>query len=379
MKQFELGTILAVIIFLGIFGNILALVVLLLGKRCRKLFCSSYLITLAISDTVTLVLPALELCLYLLTTTILRNLNQFMCKLLTFVLYYGPHVSSWTVVGVSVARAVSIWLPLRSQTWRNKTAIPYLVIILGIFFIVDLPFLIDAEIISINLDSSSIPSLSDILSELNMTGLGNISGANDTSLWNNTLYTSELTDILDYHFVNNTQDNTLDYSMDNAEYTQHDLEDIEIRLCLMKGDSIYGKRNVLVPIILVLVLSFALPCLIITLSNSLIVVKLMQRVRTFNKESPSRGNIRQFRMTSLTLRILILGVVHIVSTGPIAIAEVMKATSFENEVMILNQTTLYRFFNLMFYLNSGVNFILYCIFGNEFRQDLYNILRISKS
>ena len=160
-----------------------------------------------------------------------------------------------------------------------------------------------------------------------------------------------------------------DNSMDNAEYTQNDLEDIEIHLCLMKGDSIYGKRNVLVPITLVLVLSFALPCLIITLSNSLIIVKLVQRVRTFNKESPSRGNIRQSRMISLTLRILILGVVHIVSTGPIAIAEVMKATSFENEVMFLNQTTLYRFFNLLFYLNSGVNFILYCLFGNEFRQD----------
>ena len=300
-----------------------------------------------------------------------------MCKLLTFVLYYGTHVSSWTVVGVSVARAISIWLPLRSQTWRNKTAIPYLVIILSIFFIVDLPFLIDAEIISINLDSSSIPSLSDIISQLNMTGLGNIPGANDTYIWNNTLYISEFTDILDDYFVNNTQDNMQDNSMDNAEYTQNDFEDIEIHLCLMKGDSIYGKRNVLVPFILVLVLSFAVPCLIITLSNSLIIVKLVQRVRTFNKESPSRGNIRQSRMTSLTLRILILGVVHIVST--IAIAEVTKATSFENEVMFLNQTTLYRFFNLLFYLNSGVNFILYCLLGNEFRQDLYNILRISKS
>ena len=398
MNHFELGVILAVIISLGIFGNILSLIVLLLGKRCRKLFCSSYLITLAISDTVTLALPALELCLYLLTSTILRNLNQFMCKLLTFLLYYGTHVSSWTVVGVSVARAISIWFPFRSQTWRHKTAIPYLVTILSILFIVDLPFIIDSDFISIRLDSSIFSNLSDILRDLNITDLGNNPSVNDTSLGNNNVDNSEMTAILDNHLPNATKANTSDKldeiantlangddiantpsNWEDIANTLDNLNDIEIGLCLVKGDSIYAKGNALVPIILVLVLSFALPCFIIMFSNSMIIFKLLQRVRTFNKNSPCRGNIQQSRMTSLTLRILILGVVHSISTGPVATAELMKAISVDSEVMFLNQTTLYRFFNLLFYLNSGVNFILYCLFGNEFRQDLYNILRISKS
>ena len=100
-------------------------------------------------------------------------------------------------------------------------------------------------------------------------------------------------------------------------------------------------------------------------------------MRQIKKTQGGQTNIKDSRMISLTLRIFILSTVHLISTGPIAVAEVMKASSIDSAVFFtFKSIPVYRAFNLLFYLNSGVNFVLYCLFGSEFRQDLYEILRL---
>ena len=102
-------------------------------------------------------------------------------------------------------------------------------------------------------------------------------------------------------------------------------------------------------------------------------------MRQIKKTQGGQTNIKDSRMISLTFRIFILSTVHLLSTGPIAIAEVMKASSVDSSVYFSSTNTpMYRAFNLLFYLNSGVNFVIYCLFGNEFRQDLYDILRLPR-
>ena len=348
MSEFQLGIILAVIILLGIFGNILSFVVLILGQRCRKLFCTAYLIALTITDTLILAFPALELCIYLLNENLtLRNLSQFLCKLMYFFIYYGPHISTWIVVGVSGVRAISIWLPLRSPAWRNKHAMSYILIIVTIFFVIDLPFLISAERISITLNGSSFMDLSAILKELNLTEFGNFTGLNGTAEVNNS--SADLEDLI-----------------------------VDLKICQLRQDSIYAKGSLLEPLVLQLSFCFAIPFFVITLCNLLIIVKLLRRMRGLNTDSASQTNIKDSRMVSLTMRIFILSIVYCISTGPITIIEVMKASSIEYRVLFIKNRTLFRFFNLLFYLNSSVNFILYCLFGNEFRQDLYTLMKLKR-
>lgn len=302
---------------------------------------------LTICDTIILALPALELCLFLLTTetVILRSINQFMCKATMFLMYYGGHMSSWIVVGVSCARALGIWMPLRSRTWRNKTAVTYIIIISIVFFIVDLPFLIDGHRYSITVEPSVYQNLTELLKDLNITGFDDIAGLNET------------------------QNN-------NKSISATDESSFEFAYCVMRQGSIYEKGSLLRPILIDLILYFAVPFCVITVCNSLIVAKLIQSLRSLNVDDRSQTNMKQSRMYTLAIRIFILSTVHFVSAGPVAVVEVMKSVSVDNEVMFVQNKTLYRFFNLLFYLNSGSNFLLYCLFGKEFRKDLTDMIKL---
>ena len=375
MTEYDLGIILAVLIALGILGNSAAFVILLRGRRCRKLFCSAYLMALAVTDTVILALPAMELCLYLLTNEfLLGNVNQFLCKFIIFLMYFGEQLSSWIIVGVSVTRALSIWMPLRSHAWRNKTAVPYLVIISVVFFIVDLPFLIDAERYTIVLDGDLLQNLTDLFNGLNITELDNLpSTGNDTleADWLKGLNFTDSGGILGLSENRTAEVNDSALTFDGSS--------LEISFCVLKGESVYAEGKLLKPIALDICLIFAIPFCIITTSNFSIIARLIKSLRTIKVTQGGQTNMKDTRMISLALRIFILSTVHLVSTGPIAIADVMKASSVDTNVYFtFRNTPLYRAFNLLFYLNSGANFALYCLFGNEFRQDLYDMLRLKK-
>ena len=351
MTEYDLGIVLAVIIALGITGNCVSLLVLLLGKRCRKLLCTTYLVALAVIDTAILALPALELCLYLLNTNIiLRNINPFMCKFITFFLYYGGQLSSWIVVGVAVARALSIWMPMRSQVWRTKIPVPYLAIITVFFLVIDLPFLIDTERITVVFGEDV---LNTVLS-LNRTVTEKSFDKINETIGNFTIGRDE-------------------------KLALFDGKPAELTFCLLTQSSIYANGKLLKPILVDICLVFAIPFTIITICNSLIMVKLIHSMRRIKKTQGGQTNIKDSRMISLTFRIFILSTVHLLSTGPIATAEVMIASSVDSSVFFsYTNIPMYRAFNLLFYLNSGVNFVLYCLFGHEFRQDLYDIIRLPK-
>ena len=154
---------------------------------------------------------------------------------------------------------------------------------------------------------------------------------------------------------------------------------VEVTFCLLNQSSINANGKLLKPILVDFCLVFAIPFTIITICNSLIIVQLIHSMRQIKKTQGGQTNIKDSRMISLTFRIFILSTVHLLSTGPIAIAEVMKASSVDSSVYFSSTNTpMYRAFNLLFYLNSGVNFVLNCLFGNEFRKDLYDILRLPK-
>ena len=368
MTEYNLGIVLAVIIALGLLGNAASIVVLLRGKRCRKLFCSTYLLALAAIDTAILALPAVELCLYLVFDNfLLRSVNQFMCKFLTFFLFYGEQLSSWIVVGVSVTRALSIWMPIRSQTWRNKTTIPYLLIVAIVFLVVDLPFLIDAERSTLDEDF-----LRHIANLLNITELEMLLNIVNTTMGRNMGSQINFTDLENLFGGLGNQTIENDDTVAVSDQKTHGFS-----FCLLKEHSIYGEGKLLKPIMVDFCLVFAIPLCIITICNFSIIIRLIKSMRQIKKTQGCQTNIKDSQMISLTLRIFVLSTVHLISTGPVAVAEVLKASSIDSTVFFkFKSIAVYRAFNLLFYLNSGVNFVLYCLFGNEFRQDMYDILRL---
>ena len=266
MTEYDLGIVLAVIIALGLLGNCASIVVLLRGKRCKKLFCSAYLLALAAIDSAILALPALELCLYLLSDNVLlRGVNQFMCKFLTFFLFFGEQLSSWIVVGVAVARALSIWMPIRSQRCRNKTTIPYLAIIAIVLFVVDLPFLIEAERSTLVFDEDILQQIANLF---NITELDKLLNALNTTV------ESKRDSQINFTDFGNLFDGLRNKTTENYDTVSvFDKQTYEFPYCILRESSIYGKGKLLKPILVDFCLVFAIPLCILTICNFSIVVK----------------------------------------------------------------------------------------------------------
>ena len=93
------GICLVLIIFLGVFGNILSFLIWTNGKRCSNNRGAIYLRMLALSDIVVLCIPAMELTVsFLKPAYILRRMNVVFCKVFPISPYFCVQVSTWIVL-----------------------------------------------------------------------------------------------------------------------------------------------------------------------------------------------------------------------------------------------------------------------------------------
>lgn len=117
--------IMPTILVLGILGNILAIVVVLLTKL-RRHPPSTYLIALSVSDTIFLldqILLLNKLCNY-----------PGICQLCIFFQYLAPFSSGWLLVGFTFERFIVVVYPmkqLRWGTWRATRVFMFVVVLLG--------------------------------------------------------------------------------------------------------------------------------------------------------------------------------------------------------------------------------------------------------
>ena len=117
------------IIFIGLIGNSIAMIVFL-GTYLRRLSLSIYLAALSISDTIFL------LCMFIIWLEYVQ-VPLFhtvgICQIVVYTSYTSGFLSVWFVVSFSVERFIAIWIPLRKPDMCTTKRAKMVVIGLSVF------------------------------------------------------------------------------------------------------------------------------------------------------------------------------------------------------------------------------------------------------
>ncbi|XP_060594609.1 mu-type opioid receptor-like [Ruditapes philippinarum] len=107
------------------------------------------------------------------------------------------------------------------------------------------------------------------------------------------------------------------------------------------------------------IFTFLLPLLIITVSNVITLVTICTRKKIAQGGTRQERNIR-----NITRVVISISIMHCISTFPYA------TFMYSQYSLSFASSQFYQFIITSYFLNSGINFVLYCLFGDYFRQDL---------
>ncbi|XP_052777934.1 probable G-protein coupled receptor 139 [Mya arenaria] len=129
------------VILFGLVGNCLSM--LTWGLGCHRETSTAVLLTaLAATDTIVLTMPALEMWAYEVLNYWLRLPNVVFCKIFAWASYFGPSVSSWIIVLITMERFVSIWFPMKVRYVCSRSKVRMFIV--GVYVVLAImysPFL----------------------------------------------------------------------------------------------------------------------------------------------------------------------------------------------------------------------------------------------
>ncbi|KAL4232957.1 hypothetical protein ACF0H5_007645 [Mactra antiquata] len=152
--------------------------------------------------------------------------------------------------------------------------------------------------------------------------------------------------------------------------------------CTARSNSFYGQ-NISEWFYIDLFFFFFIPFLIMIISNSLILTKVVCLANRRNSSLHARGQNRpmgknQKMLKTVTRRIVILSLVYISCNLPLGVLNVILMSPNADEIINPEYVQTFRInFHILMYLNNGVNFLLYCMIGSGFRKDFIGIFRSS--
>ena len=318
--QFCLGIILSIAIFFGILGNIVSCCVWTKGRRCRKLPGGIYLRALAISDTIALCLPATNEAVKLLTQHDPRDFNLFFCKLENVGRHFGLLVSSWIIVCFSIERTVALFKPRQTAIWTNRKTT--MAIVTGIFvfnFLLNLPY-------------GFVYYLMNVIDKPQWTYSLNTTFRPDTNVTYNT----------DVNFVANFTSNTT--------------------ICASNPASVFAYLNWYHLWFMDFVLIFVAPFILITLSNITVLTLIIA-----HKTLKNRGSMK----LAVTSRAIAVSVSHCLTTGPYSILVLIPNFSDGDSDV---KSFIASVSVVLAYMNHSLNYVLYSVFGTDFRRDCLELV-----
>lgn len=301
-----------ILLIFGCLGNVLALVVLTSSKM-RQSRCSLSLSVLSVVDIMVLCTGLLRQWIMELTDVDIRTLSEAGCKIHLFLTYYCSQLSSWTLLLVSLERAVSVCSPLKSRTLCRRRNL----IIWGC-------------VIAISLGCVNAPVL-----------------------WIATL--------VDYSDVEiGPRNSSLEY-VDCAlkeEYTNYN------------NDVLYWLDFVLLCLIPFIVIFTCSTVIIVKVSCG------RPKMFSIGGAVPPTTGPRQKqlkktkKLSSTTVMLVLVCVVFLLTTVPLAVYFLGIDIWFSEKTAEAYAKTflLYTVTNLIYYISNAINFTLYCLAGSKFRQ-----------
>ena len=298
------------LIIFGLVGNSLVFVVLTKSSM-RQTTCSIYLRFLAVFDSLVLCVNLVRNWIFHITDYDFRDYSAAVCKIHTWATYWTSYISAWLLVSVTVERCVSVWFPHKVKTFCTKRK-TYIIIIAIILIMA----LINAHY---------------------LYGLGVVIDTAENFTYCGSIY--------DGHFY-----------FDTFIWPWVDL-------------CIYSL----------------LPSTILSVCNISIIFKVISSNRRIISDSSVSGNsthngsltFRRYQQSSLTAMMLTTSIIYVVCTTPFCI-HVIYYANLTVELLEYSQEDavdelLWAAVNMLQFTNNSINFILYCVSGKRFRDELKGI------
>ena len=317
------GIVICIVICCGMFGNALSFIVWTKGRRCKKLPGGIYLRALAVSDTVALGIPAVNLAVTLLTGFGLKEEYNFVCKLEITGRHFGLLVSTWIIVCFTLERTLAIFRTATSiDLIGKKGTIALMIVIFVVNFFLNLPFGIVHEVTQ------------EVLKEQSHSNFS----------------------------LSNFDENFTDTSTADSFETETIIVGYKKR-CLAVRSSFFHYLNWYHIWFMDVFLIFIIPFSIITASNLTVLYRVIRSKNATHSKFHSK-------IKAVTMRAVTIGVVHCVTSGPFSMS-VLIPGYFDRALNVKNSQEYYinRVTLILAYMNHAINFLFYSVFGSDFRRD----------
>lgn len=144
-----------ILLSLGLFGNTISIIIFR-RKSFLKSSTFEYLTLISLLDLLTLYTGCSQIFLETYFEIDIRLINQFTCKLHSFLVYYFTHFSSMLLAMMSIDRTIRISIKKDKLILFQHSA-SKVFLVLGLFiFLVDFHFLIFAQIVDFKNSNSTI-------------------------------------------------------------------------------------------------------------------------------------------------------------------------------------------------------------------------------
>ncbi|XP_041363545.1 C-C chemokine receptor type 1-like [Gigantopelta aegis] len=298
------------LMLLGLVGNTIVFVVLAKSSM-RETTTSLYLRFLAVFDSLVLYVGLMRHWIIYLVEYDIRDYSPVVCKIHTWGNYWAIHTSAWLLVSVTLERCFSVWFPhkVKMICTRRKT---YTIII----------------------------TIMLVLATLNahyLYGLG--------------------------EYIETIENETF---ADTCDSMYSDYYDFELLIWPWVDICIYS----------------VFPSSILIMCNISIIYKVVTSSRQVLHHDFSNGNSiqnrsvasRQSQSSSLTVMLLSVSFTYVVCTTPFSIfviySNVFAPGEYESAHDQAVDKLVWSVVNMLQYTNNCINFILYCVSGKRFRNEL---------
>ena len=352
-----ISLILAMVILIGVFGNMLNLIVFS-NKTMRKKSTYQYLFYLSAIDLLVLMTCTTDSLLAYGYFIMIRLKSSLICKIHTFLTYFLTHMSSLIHMIVSIDRALII----KNQSTKNE--------------IINCQQ--NIRTIIINKSGKLITMLSLILVLCNshyLVLLSRNSIENDIFLDYNRSIVETKTKLI-YNQTSLGID-YCEYFQRNAILRNHNnhnnFNSSRFYICYPKDQTNYYYFISKIWIWIDLVIYSLMPFLIMIICSSIIIQDIKEKSRNFLK-TKDRKNLRileksKHRNRKMVIMLSITNLFFLFCSLPLCISIILKKfnTNKQNENFCLIS------FQIISYLNNSFSFMFYLLFSEEYRQALASI------
>ena len=315
------------------------------------------------SDTFALCIPALNEAVGLVTGVYPNNQHAVICKTEIFGRHFGLLVSSWLIVFFSVERTLTVLQPLRKRWWdkrQNSLALICVIFTIGFLLNAPYPFVYDIERVN-HLQNVPPSNTSD-----NQSPTGESTNSNRNSSLSVLNDTASVVLNMQHKYPKISADN--DEIQQNIEKTDKSQTKME---CSSDPNSFFHFYNWYHVWLMDFVLIFVVPFIVITTCNGIVIYFIAFYRNRISVPMGSRCAL------AVTKRALAVSVMHCITTGPFSVfvlipglAEKAFGVRYSTEFYLLTVTMIFA------YSNHGINFILYSVFGSDFRRDCAELFRL---